>query len=159
MDDIDLQIVDLLHANGRASREQIARDINLSRPAVHERIKRLEEEGVIRGYTAQLNWAELGKPLTAFIFVRTAGTNVNETGPMILQLGDRDAIVEESYRVTGEWCMLVKAHVASPMALQALIDRIRQVPGMQSTMTMLSLSALHESQRVRNDGDRDGLDR
>lgn len=153
MDEIDLQIIELLHAHGRLSREQIARDINLSRPAVHERVKRLEEEGVIRGYTALLNWSALGKPLTAFILVRTAGTNINDTGQAILSLGDKETVVEECYRVTGEWCMLVKAHVASPLALQDLIDRIREIPGMQGTMTTLALSAFHENQEIQgNDG-------
>ncbi len=144
MDTMDQQIISLLRANGRLSREQIAREINLSRPAVHERIKRLEEQGVIRGYTAEVDWDALGKPLTAFIFVRTAGASCNETGYAILELSDSDAIVQECHRVTGEWCMLLKARVASPLALQALLDRIRLVPGVQGTMTSIALSALHE---------------
>ena len=144
MDAVDQKIVDLLRGNGRLSREQIAREINLSRPAVHERVKRLEEQGVIRGYTAEVDWNALGKPLTAFIFVRTAGTDCNETGYAILNLGDSDAIVQECHRVTGEWCLLLKARVASPLALQALLDRIRLAPGVQGTMTSIALSALHE---------------
>ncbi len=144
MDTTDQQIVNLLRANGRLSREQIAHEINLSRPAVHERIKRLEEQGVIRGYAAEVNWSALGKPLTAFIFVRTVGTSCNDTGYAILEQSDSDAIVQECHRVTGEWCMLLKARVASPLALQALLDRIRQVPGIEGTMTSIALSALHE---------------
>lgn len=144
MDSTDLQIVDLLRANGRLSREQIAREISLSRPAVHERIKRLEEHGVIRGYAADVDWNALGKPLTAFIFVRTAGASCNDTGYAILEQSDSDALVQECHRVTGEWCMLLKVRVASPLALQALLDRIRLVPGVQGTMTSIALSALHE---------------
>lgn len=144
MDVLDEQIVNLLRANGRLSREEIARQVNLSRPAVHERMKRLEEGGVIRGYTAEVDWNALGKPLTAFISVRTAGASCNDTGCAILEVGDRDSVVQECYRVTGEWCLLVKAHVASPFALQELLDRIRLVPGVQGTMTSIALSALHE---------------
>lgn len=144
MDAVDQKIVDLLRGNGRLSREQIAREINLSRPAVHERVKRLEAQGVIRGYTAEVDWNALGKPLTAFIFVHTAGTGCNDTGYAILNLSDSDAVVQECYRVTGEWCLLLKARVASPLALQALLDRIRLVPGVQGTMTSIALSELHE---------------
>ena len=143
MDGIDQQIVDLLRANGRLSREQIAREVSLSRPAVHERVKRLEEGRVIRGYTAEVDWNALGKPLTAFINVRTAGAS-SETGCAILDLSGRDALVEECYRVTGEWCLLVKVRVATPLALQAILDRIRLVPGVQESMTSIALSALHE---------------
>lgn len=144
MDTTDRQIIDLLRANGRLSREQIAREINLSRPAVHERVKRLEEQGVIRGYTAEVDWNALGKPLTAFIFVRTAGISCNDTAYSILDLSDSSAIVQECYRVTGEWCLLLQARVASPLALQDLLDRIRLVPGVQGTMTSIALSALHK---------------
>ncbi len=145
MDAIDRHIVDLLATNGRLSHEQIARHVKLSRPAVHERIKRLEEQGIIHGYQARINWSALGQPLTAFIWVRAAGTQLNEVGQAMVRLNDPDAVVEECYRVTGEWCMLLKARLASPLALQQLIDRIREVPGVQGTMTTLALSALSTS--------------
>ncbi len=156
MDVLDEQIVSLLRANGRLSREEIARQVNLSRPAIHERMKRLEEEGVIRGYTAEVDWNALGKPLTAFISIRTAGASCNDTGYAVLALGDRDSVVQECHRVTGEWCLLVKAHVASPLALQELLDRIRLVPGVQGTMTSIALSALHEGAGAVCLNDRNG---
>ena len=56
MDEIDREIVRILHANGRLNQERIAREVKLSRPAVHARIRRLEEEGVIRGYKALMAW-------------------------------------------------------------------------------------------------------
>jgi Lrp/AsnC family transcriptional regulator, leucine-responsive regulatory protein len=145
LDALDREIISFLRLNGRMSHEQISQQVNLSRPAVHERIKRLEEQGIIRGYQALVDWSALGLPLTAFIWVRTTGASCNEIGQALLRLSDTDAIVQECYRVTGEWCMLLKTQLASPLALEALLDRIRTVPNVQETMTILALSALNET--------------
>lgn len=144
MDAIDRKIVYLLSVDGRLSHEQIGRAVNLSRPAIHERVRRLEEQGIIRGYRAIVDWGALGQPITAFIWVRTAGVKCNETGQEILCLSCAEAVVEECHRVTGEWCMLLKVRVASPLALQDLIDRIRIVPGVKATLTNIALSTISE---------------
>jgi Lrp/AsnC family leucine-responsive transcriptional regulator len=123
------------------SREGVAREVNLSRPAVHERIKRLEERGVIRGYRALIDWAALGYPVTAFVWVRVSG-KVDAVGRALLALADEASFVEECHRVTGEWCLLLKARLADPLALQGLIDRTREVEGVEATMTSLALSEL-----------------
>ena len=143
MDATDRNIVGLLQRHGRMNHEQIAQAVNLSRPAVHERVRRLEAAGVIKGYGAVVDWAALGKPMTVFISVRTGG-RCSDTGYAIMSLSDDAASVDECHRVTGDWCMLVKARVATSLALQNLIDRIRAVPGVQGTMTTIALSALHE---------------
>jgi DNA-binding Lrp family transcriptional regulator len=78
LDALDRSIISFLRLNGRMSHEQISRQVNLSRPAVHERIKRLEEQGIIRGYQALVDWSALGLPLTAFIWVRTSGPHVTK---------------------------------------------------------------------------------
>ena len=145
MDALDREIISFLRLDGRMSHEQISQQVNLSRPAVHERIKRLEEQGIIRGYQTLVDWSALGLPLTAFIWVRTTGASCHETGQALLRLSNTDAIVQECYRVTGEWCMLLKTQLASPLALEALLDCIRTVPNVQETMTILALSALHET--------------
>jgi Lrp/AsnC family leucine-responsive transcriptional regulator len=143
LDALDREIISFLRLNGRMSHEQISQQVNLSRPAVHERIKRMEEQGIIRGYQALVDWSALGLPLTAFIWVRTTGASCHETGQALLSLSNTDAIVQECYRVTGEWCLLLQTQLASPLALEALLDRIRTVPNVQETMTILALSALH----------------
>ena len=142
MDTIDRTIVSLLRFDGHMTQEQIARQVNLSRPAVHERIKRLEERGVIRGYQAQIDWSAVGFPVAAFIWVSTVGAKCSETGQNIMALSNTESLVEECYRVTGEWCFLIKARLASPLALQNLLDRIRDVPNVHRTMTTMALSAL-----------------
>jgi Lrp/AsnC family leucine-responsive transcriptional regulator len=146
MDEIDRAIVRLLLSNGRLSQEQIARAVHLSRPAVHERMKRLEETGVIRGYQAQIDWEAFGLPLTSFTLVSSiwSAQQISET---IGQLNMEDAMLEECYSLTGEWCIVIKTRVASPRALEQFVSRIRNLPGVQNTLTMLALSTYYENGR------------
>jgi Lrp/AsnC family transcriptional regulator, leucine-responsive regulatory protein len=148
LDEIDRDIVRLLHANGRLSQEQLAREVHLSRPAVHERVKRLEEEGVIRGYKAVLDWSALGQPLTAFTWVKAAGKS-RDAGKAVMQLENPYATVEECHRVAGEWCLLLKIRAATPQELEVLLDQIYDIPGVQSTMTTTVLSTLGEHGAVQ----------
>ncbi len=148
MDEIDREIVRLLYANGRLNQERIAREVKLSRPAVHERVRRLEEEGVIRGYKALVDWTALGQPVTAFVWVRTSGAKCRETGPVLMGIICHGAAVEECHSVTGEWCLLLKVRAVSPSTLQDLIDEIRDTPGVEGTMTAVALSTIGEDRRV-----------
>ena len=145
MDDIDRKIVDLLLADGRMTHEQIAKEVHLSRPAVFERTKRLEAKGVIRGYTARVDWEALGLPLTAFIWIRTNNVDCNDSGHLLAQVQFEGARLEDLYRVTGDWCMFARYRVASPSVLQQVLDRLRQQPGVQNTLTSIALSAIEES--------------
>jgi Lrp/AsnC family transcriptional regulator, leucine-responsive regulatory protein len=148
LDEIDRQIVRLLYANGRLNQERIAREVKLSRPAVHERLRRLEEQGVIRGYKALVDWAALGQSVTAFVWVRTSGVKCRETGPILMDLICDGATVEECHSVTGEWCLLLKVRADSPLTLQDLIDEIRDAPGVEGTMTTVALSTIGEDRHV-----------
>ena len=148
MDEIDHEIVRLLYANGRLNQERIGQEVKLSRPAVHERIRRLEEQGDIRGYKALVDWVALGQPVTAFVWVRTSGMKCRETGPVLMGLSCDGATVEECHSVTGEWCLLLKVRAASPSTLQDLIDEIRDAPGVAGTMTTVALSTIGEDRRV-----------
>ena len=113
-------------------------------PAVHERIKRLETNGAIRGYRAQLDWREVGLSLTSFIWVRTTGGKLHDIAETILCLSSEETLVEECHLVTGDWCLLLKARTASTTTLQHLIDRIREIPRVRSTMTTVVLSSAGE---------------
>jgi len=144
MDDMDRKIVDLLRLNGRLSHEQIAREVHLSRPAVFERIKHLEAKGVIRGYAARVDWEAVGMPLTAFVWIRTNTVDCNESGQQIAAVKLEGAVLEDLYRVTGDWCMFARYRLASPTVLQHVIDRIRLTPGIQSTMTTIALSSFQD---------------
>ncbi len=139
MDQIDRSIVQLLQREGRMSHESIAKEINLSRPAVHDRIRRLESAGIIQGYTAKVDWDALGLPVTAFILARVTG-NCYPAAQKILALVTNEAMVEECHRVAGDWCLLIQTRSASPLALQTLLDEIRAISGVQNTMTTVALS-------------------
>ncbi|RYG40552.1 Lrp/AsnC family transcriptional regulator [bacterium] len=141
MDRTDQDIVRLLRGNGRLSHEEISREIHLSRPAVHDRVKRLEANGVIRGYRAEVDWEAVELPLTAFIWVRVTGI-CQPVGQQILALSTADALVESCHRVAGDWCLLLQTHSASTKALQALLDKIVSLPNVQNTMTTVALSTL-----------------
>jgi Lrp/AsnC family transcriptional regulator, leucine-responsive regulatory protein len=145
MDAIDRNIIALLRQNSRLSQEQIAREVQLSRPAIHERLKRLEENRVIRGYTALIDWNAIALPLTAFIWVGLDLTPCSKVFAGIRSKGTDDAFVEECHRVTGEWCLLLKVRAASTTALQDFLDRLRTVTGIKNTMTNIALSTLGEA--------------
>lgn len=142
MDDTDRSIVNLLLVDGRMSHEQIAKEIHLSRPAVFERVKRLEARGVIRGYGARVDWEAMGLPLTAFVWIRTNSGNCDDVGRQVAGVRLESMQLDDLHRVTGEWCFFAKYRLATPTVLQQVVDRIRQVPGVQNTLTTLALSAI-----------------
>jgi Lrp/AsnC family transcriptional regulator, leucine-responsive regulatory protein len=144
MDAIDLQIIKLLQTNARLSQEALAREVNLSRPAVHERLRRLEAEHIITGYQAQVNWDALGYLITAFIWVRTTGVHCQDSARTLMGLSHDPALIEECHRVAGEWCVLLKVRTRTPRDLERLIDNIRDCPGVVATMTTLAFSDLSE---------------
>ncbi len=143
MDDIDRKIVGLLAEQGRLSFEQVGQAVNLARPTVHERVRRLEAQGVIHGYHAQVDWAGLGYPLTTFIWVSSRAKS-DETAAALLKLDSPEAVIEACHGVTGEWCLLAQVHVKSATALKEFIDHIYSIEGVQNTMTILSLAAYRE---------------
>lgn len=141
MDPIDKTIVKLLQKDGRLSHEAISKAVHLSRPAVHDRIRRMEAAGVIRGYTAEVDWEALGLPVAAFIQARVAG-NCYPIAQRILNLVTDEAMVEACHRLAGDWCLMIQTRSASPLALQTLLDEVRAIPGVQNTMTIIALSTV-----------------
>lgn len=144
MDDIDREIIQLLLRNGRLSQEQLGQAVHLSRPAIHDRLKRLEEAGDLRGFTALVNWESLGWPLTAFIWVRSNGTSCQDVSQAILSQPLASAILEECHRVAGEWCVLLKVRAASSRDLQEVVDWLGDLQGVQRVMTTFVLSTMYE---------------
>lgn len=110
LDPIALQILDLLADDGRMSYQAIADQVGLSRPAVMERVKRLEEQGFITGYHARVDRARLGRPVTAFVAVRYPTSTEGEE-PEIRALADHPDVLE-CHHVAGDDCYMLK--VAAP---------------------------------------------
>ncbi len=120
LDQIDGLILQSLAGDARTSTAEIARKVGLSPPSVAERIKRLEEAGVITGYTATIDPRALGLELAAWIRIRPMPGQFRKVADIVSKL---PAIVECD-RITGEDCFIARAHVRSVGELEALIDEI-----------------------------------
>jgi len=145
IDRIDAQLLDLLQKNGRIPQNDLARAVGLSAPAVSERLRKLEERGIIRGYTARLDARLLGCDITAFIFIGIGGSRYYTTfRDRVFELPE----VQECHSVTGQGSHLVKVRVENTAALEALLAEIQSWPGVQSTTTSLVLSTLKETSEL-----------
>jgi len=119
IDDLDRRIIGELLADGRLAIAEVGRRINLSPPAVAERIQRLETSGVITGYRAILNPQAVGYALTAIVRVKPAAGQL----PRVPELAREIPEVAECHRITGEDCFYLKVHLRSIDDLSRLLDR------------------------------------
>lgn len=142
MDDIDLRILELLRDDARIANAAIARDVGLAASAVFQRIRKLEDQGVIRGYHAELDPAALDQGLLAFVTVQTGeGARAKETAAMLAGIPE----VLEVHRVVGEDCFFLKARVKDTSGLGALLDeKIQTLAPVASTRTTIVLSTAKE---------------
>jgi Lrp/AsnC family leucine-responsive transcriptional regulator len=138
------RILQLLLADGRTSYQAIADEIGLSRPAVMERVKRLEEAGYIDGYTARLNRAKVGFPITAFVSVRYLTADYVEAEPHVAALAKNPHVLE-CHHVTGEDCYILKVAVPS---LERLESVLRELGQSVRTRTTIVLSTVFEKSGV-----------
>ncbi|MFQ5911818.1 MAG: Lrp/AsnC family transcriptional regulator [Nitrospinota bacterium] len=142
MDAIDVEILNKLQRNGRATGLEIAKAVGLTSPSVAERIRRLESDGVIRGYAALLDFKELGKDITAFIHVSIEFPTFHD--PFIQAIQGLNT-VQECYRVTGEHAYILKVRVENTEALDRLLmERIRAIEGVNATVTSIVLASVKE---------------
>ena len=116
----NVELLRLLRDDPRLSTSELARRVGLSAPAVRERILRLEESGIIRGYRLELDPAALGYPVAAFVRVRPAPGQL----PRLVELARSMADVVECHRVTGEDCFVLKLHLRSIDELDKVLDRL-----------------------------------
>jgi Lrp/AsnC family leucine-responsive transcriptional regulator len=120
IDEIDSGLLEALNRDARQSVADLARLVGLSPPSVTERIRRLEEAGLIEGYTIRLNAAALGLPLAAWLRVRPLPGQLQIVADILRSLPQ----ITQCDRITGEDCFLAKAHVRSIADLERLIDKI-----------------------------------
>lgn len=136
MEDLDRRIVDLLTKDGRISYTDLGKALGMSTSAVHQRVRRLEERGVVTGYTATVDHRALGQELTAFMSVTPLDPSAPDDIPDRLQ--DIEAI-EECHSVAGDENYILKVRVSTPTELEELIARIRGAAHV-STRTTVVLS-------------------
>lgn len=143
LDEIDLRILALLQEHCKTPLAKIGQGVGLSAPAVIERIKKLEENGVITGYSALLDTRKLGCDITAFIGVLTS--HPKSIGDVERRIESR-AEVLECHHVTGSYTLLLKVKTANTTTLEELISHLRSIEGVSRTETMVVLSTHTERQ-------------
>jgi Lrp/AsnC family leucine-responsive transcriptional regulator len=119
LDDVNKRIVEELQADARLSMAALARRVNLSAPAVTERVQRLERDGVIRGYRADVDPVALGYGVSAVIRVAPATRQLEK----IREIARESPEVVECHRITGEDCFFLTVHLCRIDELEALLDR------------------------------------
>lgn len=120
LDAIDVLLLKALAANARTSNADLARQAGLSAPSTAERVKRLEEAGVITGYHAAIDPTAIGLPLAVHIRIRPMPGQIGKLAELLAGLPE----VVEAHRITGDDCFIATAHVASVAAMEKLIDKI-----------------------------------
>jgi len=141
VEDIDRKIVGLLAGDGRMSYTDLGRATGLSTSAVHQRVRRLEQRGVIRGYAAVIDAESVGLPLTAFISIRPIDPSAPDDAPEQLRgLSE----IEACHSVAGEESYILKVRVRTPSDLESLLARIRADANV-STRTTIVLSTPYEA--------------
>jgi Lrp/AsnC family leucine-responsive transcriptional regulator len=118
IDPVNLRILEDLQRDPRLTMSELGRRIGMSSPAVTERVRRLEESGVIRGYRLDLNPVALGLPIAAYIRIRPDPGQL----PRVAELARQIPEVVECHRVTGEDCFVLKVHIPAIDQLDRLLD-------------------------------------
>src|SRR3954469_16516682 len=146
MDVTDQRLVDLLQRNGRATQLEIAKVVGMSQPAVAERIRKLEERGVITGYAARVDASWLGSDITAFIGVGIEHPKYFDGfARKVLNLDE----VLECHRVAGQDSYLLKVKTRNTRTLDRLVvEVLRTIAGVTRTSTTIALASMKEVTRV-----------
>ena len=140
LDRIDRQILTLLRQDGRMSHAAIAKEVGLSGPAVHERVRKLEQNGVIAGYTAILDPEKLDRYHVAFAQITLSeGNEFADDEPIVARICDEPDVLE-FHRIAGQDCYLIKIRTATNKDLEKLLRRIRSIRGVARSRTTIVLS-------------------
>ena len=151
LDSVDIEIVNLLQKRGRVQLKELSAQINLSPPATASRIRRLEEEGILEGYQAQINPISLGLYTKAFILLEVAPEQKDEFYPYIRGVGN----VIECNCVTGDYSMLLEVLFSNTIELDQFIGEIQRF-GHTKTLIVFSTPVEHRGIELPESMGRDG---
>lgn len=146
LDEIDVRILDILQKNGRTRRNELAEVVGLSLPSVSDRLRKLEEGGVILGYAATVNPKKVGKDITAFIMATVDSSK--HYGNFIDHASATEEILE-CHAITGEGSHLLKIRTENTATLEKLLAKIQSWAGVMGTKTHLVLSSPKESMKLK----------
>jgi Lrp/AsnC family leucine-responsive transcriptional regulator len=148
LDQIDVHLLQMLQDDCTTSLAKLGEGVDLSPPSVMERIRKMEEAGIIRGYTALLDARALGLDITAFIGVGVAYPKGIDA--LVRLVAELPAVLE-CHHITGTYTMMLKIKTRNTASLEQLISRIRSTDGDERTETIVVLSTLAERVRVALD--------
>ncbi|CUR60031.1 Transcriptional regulator, AsnC family [metagenome] len=146
MEETDRKILMLLAADGRMSFTDLGKATGLSTSAVHQRVKRLEQRGLIKGYGATVDHDQMGLPLTAFVSITPIDAAQPDNYPDLLR---GITAIESCWSVAGEESYILKVRVAKPSNLEDLLGRIRAAANV-STRTTIVLSTPYENRPLES---------
>ncbi|GAB4177673.1 MAG: Lrp/AsnC family transcriptional regulator [Geothermobacteraceae bacterium] len=146
IDDVDFQILNILQKKARIPNAEVARQVGMAPSAVLERIRKLEEKGIIEGYEVRLNPVPFGQGLAAFVQVEIDRKSGN--GTLEKQLAEVPG-VQEVHQVAGEDGYLLKIRAADPKQLGEVIrDQLLTISGVRSSRTQVVLNTVKETRRI-----------
>lgn len=143
LDEVDLLILDQLQVDASTSNADLAKKVGMAPSAVLERVKKLEQKGVIEAYITRIKPAALNLKLLAFVFVKSSeGPGNISVAKQLAKLPE----VLELHHIAGEDCYLIKIRAEDPQSLiQLMRDKFSKIPGMLSTKTTIVLETLKET--------------
>ncbi len=141
MDKTDYKILEIMQSNGRISMKDLGISVGLTAPAVSERVKKMEEVGIITGYGATLNYEKLGKNISAFVNLNMPPDKYNA----FLKFASKESAIVECHHITGGDSLTVKVLVDNIADLEVIIDKIKQFA---KTNTSIILSSPILKQKI-----------
>ncbi|WP_297549849.1 Lrp/AsnC family transcriptional regulator [Thermococcus sp.] len=144
IDDLDIKIISLLQKNARLSYREIARELNVAVGTVYNRIKKLEDGGVIKGYAPVLDYEKLGFGLTAIIGIKAQGRKITEIERQIA----KKARAMMVYDITGEFDIIVVAKFKSREEMNSFVKWILSLDGVEKTNTSVVMQVIKEEPRL-----------
>lgn len=134
LDRLDIAILEALQENARTTLSEVGRRVGLSQPATSERVKRLEDRGILAGYTARLDAAALGLGMMAIIRLKTTHEHIK---PALKAFAEMPHVIEV-HRLTGEDCFLLKVLVPTPGQLETIVDTIARFGAVTTSLVLRS---------------------
>lgn len=134
LDRLDIAILEALQENARTPLSEVGRRVGLSQPATSERVKRLEDRGILAGYTARLDAAALGLGMMAIIRLKTTHEHIKPALKAFAEMPH----VTEVHRLTGEDCFLLKVLVPTPGQLETIVDTIARFGAVTTSLVLRS---------------------
>jgi Lrp/AsnC family leucine-responsive transcriptional regulator len=146
IDDTDARILELLQRDGRESYAEVGQAVGMSGPSAHERVKKLEARGVIRGYSALVDPTLLGYGVLAFIFIKQVpGTIANDLTGNFVEIDE----IEECHHIAGEADYLMKVRATDTRHLERVLHEIQVMPHVLMTETQVVFSSAFERRPLR----------